>query len=349
MINTSHITQVDNNNMLGTINKLPGQIWSAWSDKDFDYLEKSNFDFNRVVVAGMGSSLIAFKLLNSAYENNFTIPIYIANKEVLPNWIDKQTLVIVSSYSGNSIETVSCAKQALLKKCQVIAIFSGGKLEKMRNKFNFSYKLRPELNYCAQPRLAIGYSLSSYLKIFQILKILNNHLIIDQQVQQSISKLNKLVKDKKIHERAFSLAKFINHSFIDIVGTDFLTANAELMAKQISWNGKHQASFTFIPEAMHFINEGVFDKNLNKVRRIVFLTSNLLSKTNQKLIQILISYFKLNRIKTKKIEFKDKRVLEAILVRALFSSYVSFYLAIINKQNPTPTSGINYYKKKMYG
>jgi len=72
-----------------------------------------------------------------------------------------------------------------------------------------------------------------------------------------------------------------------IIGTGFLAANSELMAKQVSWNGKRKASFDLIPEAMHVVTEGVSDIETNSLRRIVFLNSNLLSNMDQRLIDIL--------------------------------------------------------------
>lgn len=89
----------DQSNMLGSILALSKQIESVFLDNQFNQLSIDKQKIDDVVVTGMGSSLIAFKILEAVFRDNFTIPIFINNTYTLPNWVNRNSLVIISSYS----------------------------------------------------------------------------------------------------------------------------------------------------------------------------------------------------------------------------------------------------------
>ena len=82
----------------------------------------------KIIVAGMGGSALAAGVAQAWLAKRLTIPIEVVRTYDLPNYIDDQTLVIASSYSGNTEETVSCLQQARDKSAQIAVIASGGKL-----------------------------------------------------------------------------------------------------------------------------------------------------------------------------------------------------------------------------
>ena len=119
-------------------------------------IENDNRLINNVVVAGMGGSALAALLVKSWLKSELTLPMEIVRSYDLPDYVSHNTLVIVSSYSGNTEETLSCLVQAESLGAQVAIIASGGSLIDHANKNQITYALLPA---DLQPRMAVIYNL----------------------------------------------------------------------------------------------------------------------------------------------------------------------------------------------
>ena len=81
---------------------------------------------HNIIIAGMGGSAIGGDICKMLIRNELTIPLHVSRNYSIPKWGDKHTLVIISSYSGDTEETLSAFDDALLKQCQIIGITTGG-------------------------------------------------------------------------------------------------------------------------------------------------------------------------------------------------------------------------------
>lgn len=339
----------DQSNMLGSILAFSKQIESVFLDNQLNQLSIDKQKIDNVVVVGMGSSLIAFKIIEAVFRDNFTMPIFINNTYMLPEWVNCNSLIIISSYSGNSEETIVCAKEALNRESMIIGITTGGKLKEiLKNKCDFLYLIDPsQYNPCQQPRLAIGYSLASYLQIF-----LRTHLIKftlnDIKLRLLIQNLEKFIDDTKFHRKAFEYAKQLLEKNIHIIAADFLTGNAELFAKQLQWNAKQESSFSIIPEAAHHISESVtHPRSQRKNRVFIFLESSFLSSKAQDTISVLKNYLTKLRFHWISVSVTGETKLIQAIDMMTISALVSYYMALLYREDPTPTPGIKFYKRQM--
>ena len=126
--------KLDSQNMLAEMNGLPEQLEIAWSEAQA--LPLSEFkNINKVLIAGMGGSAIGASLLKAYAAPLATVPIEVHRDYGLPAWANgEDTLVIVSSHSGNTEETLSAMETALERGCSLLAISTGGKIAEIAGK-----------------------------------------------------------------------------------------------------------------------------------------------------------------------------------------------------------------------
>ena len=134
----SFMKQIDTQDMLGHINGLPDQLQSAWDlsqTQPFEGLESSKGSPRQIVISGMGGSAIGADLVSAAVMDTCPVPIFVHRDYGLPAFAKgPETLVICSSHSGNTEETLDSFETAVKNECRVLAISTGGKLaEKARD------------------------------------------------------------------------------------------------------------------------------------------------------------------------------------------------------------------------
>lgn len=336
------IKKIDKSNMRGSILSLGKQINHALNDPQFDLLKNVPMNITSVIIAGMGSSLISYKIIESLYSKHLTKPVLTINSSNLPKWANKNSLVILSSYSGNSIETLECAKAAIRQNCVIIAITTGGKLtDILKHKSHFIYTLNKSLyNPCAQPRMTLGFSYGVYLKILEKTKILkSSKRIIDSNIK-SLESINIYSIEKKSKKYVTSMSD----KNVYLISGGYLKGNTELFHKQLNWNAKQLSSFSPVPEAMHHITEAINHPRQKESILLMILTSKSLAKSDYLDLEIIHSYLKKEKIPHVKLNISSKNVVE-LAIRTLFlSSFISFYLSISYNQDPTPTPAIDFYK-----
>src|SRR4030067_1807274 len=149
------IEKYDPSNQYEVLKKTYEQIEFAWNNKiDLSSIKKKGIE--SIVVTGLGGSAISGDRFTNFFKDEIDIPFYVNRSYNLPQLVNKNTLLIVSSYSGNTEETISVFNSALKKKCRIVCITSGGKVEKIADKNIIPVvKILPGYH----PRYALGLSL----------------------------------------------------------------------------------------------------------------------------------------------------------------------------------------------
>ena len=133
--------KIDKDNMYGSIWDFPENIVEAIGLGKSINLKNKYSDINKIIVAGMGGSAIGGDVVYSLIGDEIKIPYFVIRGYNIPSWVDSSTLVICSSYSGNTEETIEILEKAKSVQAKICAITTGGRLEQLCEKHNFEYML----------------------------------------------------------------------------------------------------------------------------------------------------------------------------------------------------------------
>jgi glucose/mannose-6-phosphate isomerase len=347
----SDVRKFDSKNMLASIELLGNQANDAWNAGKKIKIGPSYKKVRGIVVAGMGGSTLGAHLLKSVFGEYIKCSFEIINDYSVPNYVGPDTLVVASSYSGNTEETLSAAQDALRKKAKVIVIAAGGKLKEWAEKNKLPVLIFPtDNNPCGSPRMGLGYS------VFGIAAILVRAGIIKISEKEFCVLMGRIAQiDKKFGidlPLAQNLAKqsagAIAERSVWFVGSAHLAGNAHVAANQMNENAKRFAGYFVIPEMNHHLLEGMLYPESNK-KDIVFVlfNSGLYSKKIQKRFAITGEVLKKNNIKYLTYDCREKSALAQAGEVLVFSSYLSYYSAILQGIDPTAIPFVDFFKQRL--
>jgi glucose/mannose-6-phosphate isomerase len=340
-------SKYDPDNMLKHLHSFRDLCGLAWEMAVKFKLPQNYSDINKIVILGMGGSAIGGDLVGSLAVAESRVPILLCRDYTLPNYVDANTLVIASSYSGMTEETLSAFDQALETPAKKLAITTGGKL-----KFLCEKKGIPiiSFDYEAQPRAALPFSFFIILGLFQKLKIVKNKAKMVSEALSSLQILGAKIKEEipLAQNLAKELAIKLYGHLVVVYGAGITSEAAHRWKTQINENSKSMAFYEFFPELNHNSVVGYsFPLELTQSITVVLLNSSLLQdrvrlryEITQKLLeQAGISYQVLNG--------EGKRALSQMMSLILLGDYVSYYLAMLNKVDTGPVKAIDFLKNSL--
>ena len=263
----------------------------------------------------------------------------------IPGWVDRDTVVIACSYSGNTEETIAGFLEAREKNAKLICITTGGKLKILANKFSV-----PTIHFDlkAQPRAAFPYLFIFIHSIFEKL----GHLTLDDSDFSSVMDFieKNILKFKSSTRTAANTAKTlalqIQNNIPVIYSSGILTQVGQRMKTQINENSKQFSFHEVLPELNHNSILGHFNPKTNIF--IVSLESAFDHLRVTKRQNITSEILRRDKIKFERIKFvPNQGEVAEILTMVLFGDFVSYYLAILNNENPSSITNINYLKTEL--
>lgn len=339
--------KIDPDDMLGRIAELPQQCHDAWANVQSLELPPKHRQVNKIVVLGMGGSAIGGDLLRTLAEPECALPIVTNRDYTVPTFISAETLVIASSYSGNTEETLSAFEEARKRGAALLAITTDGKLAQRAR------ELRVPLltfRYQSQPRAALGYSLVSLIGVVQKLGFIGDK---SDNLEEAITVMDTLQKEIRetipvTKNPAKQLAKRLYGRLPVVYGSGYLAEVAHRWKTQFNENAKAWSFFEQLPELNHNAVVGYqFPKGLAERILVVMLTSSLKHPRNRVRLQITQEILTRHRVSCETIEAHGKSPLAQMLSAIHFGDYVSYYLAMLYEVDPTPVKVINYLKKRL--
>ncbi len=333
--------------MLARIKEMPWQFRIAWQDIMSFKLPANYADIDNVVILGMGGSAIGGDLVRGLAASEARVPVLICRDYHLPAFVDARTLVIASSYSGNTEEILSSFEEALRIGCKKLVITTGGKLRDIAEKRNvpvFSF------TYQAQPRAALGFSLLPILGFLQKLGLISDKSADVAGTVQVLQEMSQNMNEAVITSRnpAKQLAQRLYGHLPVIYGADAVAEVAHRWKTQFNENSKAWAFYEVFPELNHNAVVGYqFPQELLGRIRVIMLRSSFIHPRVQ--LRYRITGELLDRVKVG-YEFVDgvgKSALSQMLSLVLFGDYVSCYLAILYRIDPSPVKAVDYLKAQL--
>ena len=339
--------QYDPEGMLARIHEMPWQCEQAWQTAMSFDLPPDYASVNKVVILGMGGSAIGSDLVRSLTLNEAKVPILIQRDYDLPAFVDDRTLVIASSYSGNTEETLSAFTQALKTDAKKLAITTGGKLQKMAEERNIPVLL---ITYQAQPRAALGFSFLPVLCFLQKLGFLSDKTTDVTEMIQVLQNLSSRIDEKAPLSRnpAKQLAERLYGCLPVIYGAGILSEAAHRWKTQVNENGKAWAFHEVFPELNHNATVGYpLPQEVAGKIRVIMLRSPSFHPRVKLRYRVTGELLERANIAHEFVDSEGSSLLAQMMSLVLFGDYASYYLAILYQIDPSPVAVIDYLKEQL--
>jgi len=329
------------------IRRLPGQLGEAWQKSRRFALPDDFARVDKVVICGMGGSAIGAELLRNLASHLARPVIFVQRDYDLPAFTDSRTLVIASSYSGNTEETLSCFTQALERDCPKLAITTGGKLKELAGARGIPVFT---IGYSSQPRAALGYSFIPLVALLCRLGFMEEG---EAGVEEAIKTLetfsSKLGEDIPTSDNpAKQLALRLWGKLIVIYGAGMLSPVAQRWKGQFNENSKAWAFYETFPELDHNSVVGYeFPREMAERCYVILLRSPLLHPRILARYQITAEILEKSGVKHETIDSQGEGRLSQMMSLVLLGDWTSYYLAMLNQVDPTPVKIIAYLKERL--
>ncbi len=319
-------------------------IYDRWAHiaRDAYSLDLDSVDFKdiqHVVFSGMGGSGTVGDLFSSVLSKT-NIHTTVVKGYELPNTIDKNTLVVVTSVSGNTIETLTTLESAYKEDCKVIAFSSGGMIESFCTKNNVEFRKFPQTH---SPRA----SFPSY--VYSILKTLNSIIpITKQDITNSLEQLeitSKEISSSNLDDAnpSLNLANWITGTPV-IYYPHGLETVAIRFKNSLQENAKTHAITENVVESSH--NGIVSWERPSTMIPIMIEGKDDHIKTKERW-KILREYFGVNNIKYKEIQTVDGNILSKVMCLIYMLDYSTIYYAVGLGIDPSPIRSIDFIKERL--
>lgn len=332
----------DSGKMVEAIDLFAANCREAWDASKEFVLPSFYVKANKFLISGMGASGISGDIVKDLLKDSGII-VETVHDYTMPGWVDKDTVVIACSFSGDTEETLNVFGDAYNKGAKLIAITSGGKLQLLSEKykspcFTFSFD--------GQPRAAFPFLFISLLSVFVKL----GHLKLEERdIIKNFESLQQLTDSIKTNVRIEKnackvLANKIKGKIPCILASGHLSSVAKRFKTQINENSKGFAMVDIYPELDHNLIEA---SDPGGCIYYISLISNFYKKEITERQNLTAEIFTKNKLPHENITFRCDNVLEEILQFVLFGDYLSYYLGILNRSNITEVNNIKYLKSKL--
>ena len=343
--NVSAYRQFDKSGMLEHLHGFPEQCQKAWEKVLKFGLPREYTKISNVVILGMGGSAIGGDIVRRLALAESKLPVWVHRDYGLPAFVDDNTLVIASSYSGNTEETLSAFAKALGTRAKKLAITSGGKLKHLAEKEGIPAFV---IDYQAPPRAALPHNLIPLVGIFQKLGLLGDKSADLKEAVDVLKKLSRdLIETRPLASNpAKQVAAKVRGRIAVIYGAEMLSEVAQRWKGEFNENSKAWAFFESFPELNHNAVVGYeFPVEAKDRVFVLLLRSSSLNPRNLLRYDVTAKLLAKAGIAHEFVEARGKSALAQVLSLVLLGDYASFYLSILNEVDPTSTNAIDFVKQ----
>ncbi len=338
--------QLDKGDMLAQIDGLPDQLEAAW-----DLGQSLNLPawtgIRQVIIAGMGGSAIGADLVAAAVMHVCPVPIFVQRDYGLPAFAKgEETLVICSSHSGNTEETLNAFDTAVKNGCRVMTVSTGGKLSEKAAAIGCPMW---EFVHKGQPRAAVGFSFGLILGALSRLGLvpdagddLSETVTAMKSQQGDIRADVEVVKNPAKRQAGQLMGRWVT-----VFGAGALSPVARRWKGQINEIAKAAANFEFIPEADHNTLAGLVhpDEVLMPHTVSLFLRAPSDHPRNRLRLKKTREIYMLEGLAIDSYLAKGKSVIAHIWTALHFGDYMAYYLAMAYGVDPTPVDALENFKQ----
>lgn len=338
------------NHVLTSIKLLADQLESGWKQTLDSKSPENCHATNHVVVCGMGGSALPARIIKSAFKGSLREPIFINTDFNLPHFVGPQSFVVISSYSGNTAEALSCLYKAQSVGAAIFAITTGGKLETEIKAGLPGVVLEAESNPSNQPRMGLGLSMGALLAILSTCQYIS---ITELELQNTVKALRRMLSDcapdkpTRINPAKDLALKFQNHAPI-LIASEHLVGAAHAIKNQFNETAKTFSALFDLPELNHHLLEGLKHPALLRQNiKFLFIESALYSDEVKKRYSLTQEIIEKNEFSAEVLNLNSETKFSQALEAAATGSYFSFYLSFLRGEDPAQIPWVEFFKKRL--
>ncbi len=326
------------------IGGLPRQCLHAWEMGLRFSLPPAYRKARNVIVAGVGGSAIGGELMADLISKEGSPLVTVCRDYHLPPYLSRDSLVIASSYSGNTEETVAAFEDALERGAKVVAMTTGGRLLELAERAGAPVF---RMDYAGEPRTALGYSFLAPLAMLQNLGLSPGSDDAVLEAAEALTSLGRILSPQTpAHDNpAKELAVTLHGKMIVIYGGGMLCGVARRWKTQFNENAKAWAFVELLPEAGHNAIAGLWwPRPMGRKVCGVLLNSLSLHPRIRLRYQVIQDLLGSAGVECRTVDGVGQSNLAQILTSVMFGDFTSYYLAMLNGEDPSPVPPLDHLK-----
>ncbi len=340
---SEYTAKYDLQNQFNVLVETYSQIDSAWGN-EIDIEKLKTRKFRNIIISGLGGSAISGDLIGNFLKDDLKLPFFVNRNYTLPEFTDKDTLLVISSYSGNTEETISVLEEGIKKKCPMICVTTGGKIGEMAGKNEIPIvKMKPGF----QPRYALGSSFFSLLKVFVHLGLIPPH-------DEIVIKIRNLWEQKG---KEYSAENNIAYNcaeqligFIPVIysAADITSAAGYRFKCQLNENSKLHSFHNIIPELNHneIIGWESFNSNQFNAKLINILDQSYHPQVKKR-FEITTELAVKKGLEYMNIESEEEDFKVRLMDLIYLFDWITYYTAVLRGFDPSEIDNIYTLKERL--
>ena len=325
---------------------LPRQIRDAWAQAKSASLPSSHAGARAIAICGMGGSAIGGDLARTLVESEVEVPLVVVRGYDLPGFVGPDTLVILSSFSGTTEETLSACDRALGAGAKVIAVTTGGELAQRAQRKGFPLL---QFSFTGMPREAVGYSSLLMLGVLTQLGYAADH---SDDIAAAADLLDTMAEelgpDGTDGNAAQQLARRCQGRIVGVYGGGLMAEVARRWKGQLNENGKSWAFFDQLPELNHNAVLGYrFPRDAGEHLLVVMLSAENNHPRISLRDRVTAELLESNNVPVERVYARGGTAFEQVFSALYVGDFVSYYLALTNGADPSDNSAIDRLKTRL--
>lgn len=339
--------RIDPQDMLGLVERFPQGLEEALASckRQARGFRRGGRYVSSVIVAGMGGSAIAAMIAGGALRDMLPVPFQVVQDYRLPAHARRETLVVASSYSGNTEETLSMFEDALKRGCRVVGTTSGGALKERLTEEGLPCFDLPD---GVQPRAALPHLIAPVLETLERTELAVTRRLAAEAVEvcKSVAAGCRRGRAER-YNPAKRVARVLSTGTPVVFGSGVLAAPAMRWRTQLNENAKVLAREDFLPASNHNdINAWTFDPRASACRVVILRDPKGSARVDQR-ASMTGKFAREGGAKVVDVRARGEGPLARALSATLVGDFVSVYLALLRGVDPTPVEVIARLKREL--
>jgi glucose/mannose-6-phosphate isomerase len=335
----ARVRTADPDGMLDRIRELGQQVRDAWRRTGEVDWPRDLGRVRDVTVLGMGGSAIGGDLATALVQGELGVPMQVHRDYGCPNYVGRESLVIASSYSGNTEETLSGFAEARRRRARIVALTTGGKLADEAKAAGVPLVT---FSYPARPRATLGWSLGLVLGTLSRIGLVRD---LAADVSTALSELDVYARTPDLGKEE---ARRLFGRIAGVYGARHMGVLARRWKGQWNENAKNWSFFDVMPELNHNAVVGFPHPDVApRALTIVFLRSARDDARVAKRFDVTAELLSRANVPLEQFSFRGANLLSEALQATYLGDHVSFYLALLNGEDPSPNTSIDYLKAQL--